>query len=236
MPVAQHGSQATDQGGIGQQRVDVEWHVGHADAVAPRGHRGVQVGQCLRVIQPGNLWLDAVEQVEHSIRFSHEGFQPTLPVHTVARRVLIEHLGSAGAGFFWWQICQREVIGALVVMAGFLESRAAFFLHQPGQRFGEVGTWIARRCAALSFDKQGPARSQATQRVVEPRRRGDQLALRRAVQIRPTKTCRALERAILVQYHARRDQPGPGQPVGQQRGPLVVFGKVQHVGFSLYVQ
>src|SRR3546814_2441775 len=37
--VAQHGRQATDQRGVGQQRVDVEWHFGHADAVAPRRDR-----------------------------------------------------------------------------------------------------------------------------------------------------------------------------------------------------
>jgi hypothetical protein len=175
----------------------------------------VQESQCLAVIQPGNFRHHAVEQVEHAICFCHEGFKPAPPVHTVARRILIEHLGGAGAGFFWWQVSQREVIGALVVMAGFLESRAAFFLHQPGQRLGKLGTWIARRCAALGFDEQGPARSQAAQRVVQPCRRGDQLALRGAVQIRPTKARRALERAILVQHHARPDQPGPGQPVGQ---------------------
>ncbi len=72
---------------------------GTPDAVAPRRHGGVQVGQRLRVIEPGDFRHHAIEQVEHAIRFRHEGVEPIAPVHAFARRVLVEQLGSAGAGF-----------------------------------------------------------------------------------------------------------------------------------------
>src|SRR3546814_3476734 len=98
-----------------------------------------------------------------------------------------------------------------------LEGGAAFLVHQPRQRLGKLRVRIVGSGPALGLDEQRPARPHATQRVVQPRRRGDQLALRRAVEVRPTKPGRALETAVLVQDDARRDQPGPGQPVGEQR-------------------
>jgi hypothetical protein len=97
--VAQHGRQATDQRGVGQQRVDVERHLGHADAVAPRRDGGVQVGQRLAVVQPGNLRRHAIEQVEDAIGFRHEGIEPAAPVHAFGGPVLIQHSRRAGARF-----------------------------------------------------------------------------------------------------------------------------------------
>lgn len=206
----------------------MERYFGYAEPVTPRRNRRVQAGQRVVVIEPGDFRHHAIEQIEHAIGFSHEGIEPTTPVHAVAGRVLVEQLGSAGARFLRREEHHRQVITALEVMARFLEGGAAFLVHQPGQRLGKIRVRIARSRSALGLDEQGPARTQAAQRVVEPRGCGDQLALRGAVQVRPAKTCRALERAILVQHNARRDQPGPGKPVGQQRGPLAVFGKVQH--------
>jgi hypothetical protein len=214
--VAQHGRQATDQRGIGQQRVDMERHFGHADAVAPRRDGGVQVGQRLAVIEPGDFRHHAIEQVEDAIRFRDEGLQPLAPVHAFGGPVLVQHPRRAGAGFLGRQVHQRQVIAALEVVARFLEGGAAFFLHQPRQRLGKLRVRIVGGGSALGFDEQRPARTHAAQRVVQARRRGDQLALRRAVEVRPAKPGRALETAVLVQDDARRDQPGPGQPVGEQ--------------------
>ena len=50
----------------------------------------------------------------------------------------------------------------------------------------------------LRLEKERPARAEPAQRVVQARRRGDQLALRRAVEVRPAKARRALETAVLV--------------------------------------
>src|SRR3546814_3047534 len=108
--------------------------------------------------------------------------------------------------------------------------------RSPRQRLGKLRGRIVGGGAALGLDEQSPARTQPAQRVVQTRRRGDQLALRGAVEIRPTKPGRALETAVLVQDDARRDQPGPGQPVGEQRRALAVFGEVQHRGVPSHVQ
>jgi len=84
------GAEAADQRGVGQQRVDVECHLRHRQPVAPRRNRGVQVGQRLGVIEPGDFRHDAIEQVEHPIGFRHEGIEPATPVHAVAGRVLVK--------------------------------------------------------------------------------------------------------------------------------------------------
>ncbi|SAE89890.1 Uncharacterised protein [Enterobacter cloacae] len=88
--VAQRRREAADQSGIGQQRVDMERHFRHAHAVAPRGHRGVQVGQRFSVIEPGDFRHHTIEQVKDPIRFRHEGIEPAAPVHAVAGRVLVK--------------------------------------------------------------------------------------------------------------------------------------------------
>ena len=49
-------------------------HLGHTDAIASRRDGRVQVGQGLRVIEPGNFRHDAIELVKDPIRFRDEGF------------------------------------------------------------------------------------------------------------------------------------------------------------------
>ncbi|KWT98633.1 hypothetical protein APY03_0275 [Variovorax sp. WDL1] len=167
--VAQHGRQPADQGGIGQQRIEVERHFGHADAVASRRDGGVQVGQRLAVIEPGDFRHHAIEQVKDAIRLRDEGLQPLAPVHAIRRRVLVEHLGCTGTGFFGRQVHQRQVIAALEVAARFLERGPAFFLHEPRQRLGELRVRIVGGKPALGFDEQRPARTHAAQCVVQSR-------------------------------------------------------------------
>lgn len=91
------GAKAADQRGIGQQCVDMERHVGHADAIAPRGDCGMQVGQRLAIVQPCNLRHHTIEQVEHAIGLCHEGIKPTTPVHTLSGPVLVQHPSRTGA-------------------------------------------------------------------------------------------------------------------------------------------
>ena len=76
----------------------------------------MQVGQRLGVIEPGDFRHHAIEQVEDTIGFRHEGIEATAPVHAIAGRVLEEQLGRAGARFLGRQVSQRQVIAALEVM------------------------------------------------------------------------------------------------------------------------
>src|SRR3546814_4579104 len=95
-----------------------------------------------------------------------------------------------------------------------------FLVHQPRQRLGKLRVRIVGSGPALGLDEQRPARPHATQRVVQPLRRGDQLALSRAVEVKPTKPGSAQDTAALVQDDARSDQPGQGKQVGDQRRGL----------------
>jgi hypothetical protein len=64
----------------------------------------VKIGQRRGIVQPDDFRHHAIEQVENPIRFCHEGVKPTAPVHTIARRVLVEQLGCTSAGFLRRQI------------------------------------------------------------------------------------------------------------------------------------
>ena len=90
--------------------------------------------------------------------------------------------------------------------------------------------------AALGLDEQRPA---------QPIRRS---ALFNRADVAISSPCVALSRSgprnravrwklpSLFKTTPRRDQPGPGQPIGQQRGVLAVFGEVQHGGVPSHVQ
>lgn len=186
----------------------------------------MQIAQRLNIIQPVDLRHHACEQVENALRLGNESRETLAPVHAGRRGVFIDQLGGAGARLFWRHVLQREVVAALEVAATFFERRAALLVHQPRQRLGEVRVRITCRRTTLGFDEHRPAGAEPAQCVVQPRRGGDQLALRRAVEIRAAKACRALERTVLVQHDAGRHQPGPGQPVGEQRWALTVFSEI----------
>ncbi|MCY1540731.1 hypothetical protein D9M68_763870 [compost metagenome] len=211
----------------------MERHFRRDDAVVPRRNSRTQVGQRFVVIEPVELRHHSHEQIEDTFGLRDKGREALAPVHAVGWCVLVQHPGRAGVRLFGWQVLQREVVVALEVLTGLLERSPPLLVHQPRQRFGEVRVRIIRRRPTLSLDEQRPARAEPAQRVVQPRGGGHQLALRRAVQVRPTEARRALERAVLVQHHAGRHQAGPGQPVGEQGRALTVLGEVQHRGAPL---
>ena len=88
--IAQHRRQPAGQRAVGQQRIEVERMFWHGHAITPRGDGGVQVGQRLAVVEPGNLRHHAVEQVEATIRLRDEGRQAFMPIHATLRRVLVQ--------------------------------------------------------------------------------------------------------------------------------------------------
>src|SRR6202030_4015771 len=100
---------------------------------------------------------------------------------------------------------QRQKIPALEMRAFFLELRASLGVHETGGGIRELVPWIVLCGLALRFDKDRPARSKATQRVVEPGRDRDEFRLCSGVQVRPAEPRSALERAILVEDDALPD-------------------------------
>ncbi len=109
--VAQHRRQATDQRRVGQQRIEVEWHLGHAHAVTPCRHGGVQVGQRLAIVEPGDLRHHAVEQVKDAFRLRDEGSQALAPIDAFGQPVLVQQARGTGTGLLGRQVHQREVVG-----------------------------------------------------------------------------------------------------------------------------
>src|SRR5258706_15384394 len=80
----------------------------------------------------------------------------------------------------------------------------------------------------LRLDKDSPTRTQPSQRVVQSPGDADQFGRHGGIQIRPSKLCGALERAILVEDDAFVDQGSPGQEVRKMRGRAPVFCEVHH--------
>src|SRR3546814_14825053 len=78
--------------------------------ITPRGDGGVQIGKRFAVVEPGNLWHHAVEQVEATIRLRDEGDQAFMPIHATLRRILVEQIRGACAGLLRRQAQQRQVI------------------------------------------------------------------------------------------------------------------------------
>jgi hypothetical protein len=101
--------------------------------------------------------------------------------------------------------------------AFFAKLFAPLHIDQRRDRIGKVRFRIVERGRALRFDEDRPARAETAQRIVEPRRGGDQLGWRGGIEIGSAKTRGALKAAVLVENDARPDQRGPGQEVGEAR-------------------
>src|SRR5258708_7646651 len=81
---------------------------------------------------------------------------------------------------------------------------------------------------AARVDEDRPARAEAAQRVVEPRRDADQFGRCGAVEVRSPEPRRALEAAILVEDDTFADQRHPGQEVREALRLVAIFSEIEH--------
>ena len=109
-----------------------------------------------------------------------------------------------------------------------LELSAALDVDQGRCHIREMAFGIFAGGMTLRLDEDSPARTEPTQRVVQPAGDADEFGRHGGIQIRPPKFCRALKRAILVEDDALVDQSGPGQEVRKLRGRAPIFGEVHH--------
>src|SRR6266851_604628 len=84
----------------------------------------------------------------------------------------------------------------------------------------------------LRLDKDGPARAEPPQSVVQPAGDADQFRRHGGIQIRPPKLRRALKRAILIEDDALVDQSGPGQEIRQMGYGSTILSEVHHARAS----
>src|SRR3546814_13192670 len=112
--------------------------------------------------------------------------RPSGPMHLVRRR----------------EIEKRQIVAALEMLSvlvlwvsvemTMLERGTALPVDQPGRRIGELGRRIAGRGVTLGLEEQRPARAEAPQHVVEPRR---------SEELRVGKACVSTCRYRLSPYH-----------------------------------
>src|SRR5262249_44675562 len=114
------------------------------------------------------------------------------------------------------------------------EGGVALLVDKPGRGIGKARPWILIGRYALGLEEQGPARAEALQDVVEPRRDGDELSLRGAVEVGAPVTQRALEGAVLIEEDAGPNETRPRQIVRQASRLLPVLGEVQHRSAPLW--
>src|SRR5215471_14190333 len=81
---------------------------------------------------------------------------------------------------------------------------------------------------AACFDEDRPARAEAAQRVVEPRRDADKFGRCGAVEVRSPEPRRALQAAVLVENEAVCDQRCPGQEVRETLRLVAIFAEIEH--------
>jgi hypothetical protein len=83
---------------VGQKRVEIHRHLGHADPLAAGRDAGVQVGQGLRVIEPPALGHEALNELQDAIGTIDKAAQDLagVGVLTALASLVKEALGPCG--------------------------------------------------------------------------------------------------------------------------------------------
>ena len=229
MRVAQHRLEAAGQRLVGQHRVEMHRDFGDADALAFGRNRGVQVGQRLRVVEPGALRHEAFDELEHAIGAIDEAVQGFAGVGALgALAAFVEEALGAGGVFGRRQVEESQEVGRLEVNAFFLELGLALGVDQGRCGVREPALGIVEGRMTLRLDEHGPARSQPSQSIVEPPGDADQFRRHGAIEIGTAEPRRALEAAVLVEDDAFFDERRPGEEVREARHRAAIFGEVHH--------
>ena len=189
----------------------------------------MQIGQRSLVIEPGDFGHKALDKPEHALGAIDETTLDfaRLSIFVAIASLVEEALGSPSF-FRRRQIEKGQEITGLVMRALLLELGAALNIDQGRRHIREMAFRILAGGMTLRLDKDGPARTEPTQRVVQPAGDADEFGRHRGIQIRPPKFCGSLKRAILVEDDALVDQGGPGQEVRKLGGRVPIFPEVHH--------
>ncbi len=188
----------------------------------------MEIGQGLFVIEPIGFGNKAVDELQDAVGAIGKALEKLLAVDALARFSLIEPAFRAGRILGGRHPDEGQIIEALEMRALFLELLAALDIDEGGDRVRKLAAGIVLGRNPLASTKIAQPDPKPAQRIVEPRRRADELGRRGAVEVGTAKPRRALKRAILVEHDARRDQRRPGQKIGEALRLLAIFGEVQH--------
>lgn len=103
MRVAKARLQPAGQRCVGQQRVQIHWHFGDADAMPLRGNRRMEIGERRAVIHPTAFGHEAVEKRQNAVGAVHEAAQQFVRAHARLLATLIEPCLGAGRFLGRWQ-------------------------------------------------------------------------------------------------------------------------------------
>src|SRR5713101_1223536 len=189
----------------------------------------MQIGQRSLVIQPGDFGHKGLDKTERALGAIDETALDFARLCIfVAIASLVEEALGAPSFFRRRQIEKGQEVAGLVMRALLLELSAALNVHQSGCDVREMAFGIFAGGMTLRLDKDGPARTEPTQRVVQSPGNADEFGGHSGIQIRPPKFCRALKRAILVEDDTLVDQGSPGQEVRKLRGRAPILPEVHH--------
>ena len=171
---AQARLQPAGEGRVGQERVEMHRRLRDADALRDRRDAAVQIGERLGIREPDGFGEDALQQVEQPIRAVDETgdlFGGLRSGRAVA--ALVEPAFGAGCVLGRRQPDGGEDIPALEMGLLLFELRLPFGFDHRRDRIGEGAFGIVLRRNAAGFREERPAGPEASERSVEPGRRGD---------------------------------------------------------------
>ena len=225
----QHRLEPAGERSVGQQTIQMHRDFGDPDPLPLGRDRRMQIAQHGLIPEPRTFRHEAGDQIQNAIGPVDEAPQDLPAIHAIGLRPsFIEHAFRPSYVLARRQVQEREKVTRLVVRSLLLELRLALGVDE-----GRRGIWkharrIGSRRMALRLDEDGPTRSQTADRVVEAGSDGHELGLDRALQIRPPKPRRPLQRAVLVEDDALIDERGPGQEVGKTDIGAAIFGEIEH--------
>ena len=193
MRVAKARLQPAGQRLVGEQRVEVHGHLGHAHAMAVGRDGGMEIGQRRAVIHPTALGHEAVEQGQHAVGAVDEAAQQLPRVHACFLAALVKPCLGAGGFLGRGQPEEGEEVAGHEMRARFLETGFALCIDQRRRGIGKHTVGIGRGLAALRLDEDAPAGAETAHGVVDAAGDGDQLGRDGGIQIRTAKLRGALE-------------------------------------------
>ena len=170
----------------------------------------MQIGQCLGIREPGGFLDEAFDQRQDAVGAIDETFDDLTRVNGLLTGApfVQPSLGARGV-FSGRQEHETEIVRALEMAARLFELGSAFGVDQRRNGVGKRAVRIILRLVAARLDKDRPAGAEPAQGIIEPARGADEFGRRRRIEVRTAETRGALERTVLVEDDAGRDQRRP---------------------------
>ena len=134
-----------------------------------------------------------------------------------------EELAELVVFVFRRQVQKREIVDALEIIAGIGETGHAFAVDERRADVGKATGRVDLAALAPCLGLDAPIPADATQAVVEPCDRDDELVLGRGIHVRAAIAERLLERSVMIEDDAIFDHDAPRNIILEAGRALSVF-------------